>query len=357
MSQQRHNAGASRGSGCMFRSPHTGPVNLVAPQRETTMRLQSWAVLGAVILGSVGTATAQDADHGRPFWVGDHSWPSKQAFMDSGARCATRPLSDLDRALIEEKIGPIIAARAQAMKGGNGSGNRPGNGGGGGGGSQVTGGTINVHFHVITSSGGLGNVTDKQIYDQIDVLNKAFQSWGWQFQLVSTERRANDVWFAMQPSTTAERQAKTALRQGSADDLNIYTANPAGGYLGWATFPSSYASNPTNDGVVLLYSSLPGGSAVPYHLGDTGTHEVGHWMGLYHTFQGGCSKSGDYVDDTPAEQSPAYGCPAGRDSCRAAGYDPIENFMDYTDDDCMDRFTSLQDLRMDAMFGAYRYGK
>lgn len=227
---------------------------------------------------------------------------------------------------------------------------------------EVTGGTINVYFHVIRKGTGIanGDVSTSMINQQISVLNAAYASAGWNFNLAAVDRTTNATWYA-NCYGSGESPMKNALRQGTADDLNIYTCSPGGGILGFATFPSSYNSQPKLDGVVILFSSMPGGSAAPYNEGDTATHEIGHWMGLYHTFQGGCARNasnGDQVADTPAEKDPAFGCPGGRDSCRnIAGLDPIENFMDYTDDSCMFTFTAGQDARMDAQFTAYRFGK
>jgi hypothetical protein len=112
------------------------------------------------------------------------------------------------------------------------------------------------------------------------------------------------------------------------------------------------------DGVVVHYNSLPGGTLAPYNLGGTGSHEVGHWVGLYHTFQGGCggdcATTGDLVCDTPAEATATSGCPSGKDTCAGAGLDPIHNYMDYSTDACYDNFTSGQDARADFMMATYR---
>jgi len=326
-----------------------------------TNNIHRTLAVAAGLLLSASAAFAAPTNGKQPFAIGEHSWDSKQAFIESGARCATLPPTAAEAARIERDIGPRLRALQSARGLTMGKGKPPwagGGGGGGGGGGTTTGGTINVYFHVITAADGSGNVSDSMIADQIDVLNAAYASTGWSFQLAGTTRTSNNSWYRMGPGTGSERKAKAALRVGTADDLNIYTANPSQGLLGWATLPAWYESDPSYDGVVVLYSSLPGGTADPYNLGDTATHEVGHWMGLYHTFQGGCTAPGDEVADTPYEASAAFGCPVNRDSCPSLdGLDPIYNFMDYTDDDCMDEFTRDQDDRMDAMFSTYRYNK
>jgi hypothetical protein len=223
--------------------------------------------------------------------------------------------------------------------------------------------TIPVYFHVVNKGKGIqnGDVPVKMLRDQITVLNEAFSgatggaNTPYRFTLAGVDRTTNLSWFNAGPDTAAEREMKTALHVGGANTLNFYTNNAGGYLLGWATFPFWFASDPAMDGVVCLYSSLPGGSEVPYNEGDTGTHEIGHWLGLFHTFQGGCAAVyNDFVSDTPAERSPASRCPAGRDTCPTTGLDPIENFMDYSDDPCMFQFTEGQSARMEALSLQYR---
>lgn len=257
-------------------------------------------------------------------------------------RCYTVAPEPAERARIDENLTAFL--RMKAARGGD-THRAPG---------SVT---IPVWFHVINKGTGIanGDIPQSQIDDQIAVLNAAYASTPFTFALAGVDRTTNATWYTMSPGSTAEKNAKNALRKGGAETLNLYSANPGGGLLGWATFPSDYTAKPKMDGVVILYSSVPGGTAAPYNEGDTGTHEIGHWLGLYHTFQGGCKNPGDSVGDTAAEKSAAFGCPVGRDSCaNKAGLDPITNFMDYTDDSCMNQFTAGQTTRMDQMHQQYR---
>lgn len=234
--------------------------------------------------------------------------------------------------------------------------------------------TIEVWFHKIVGPNGEGDISDDWIHAQIAVLNTAFAGGdtsdggtrpagraaktGFTFELAGITTSVNGGWFNLSPGTGAEQEMKRTLREGGRNTLNIYSAKLTQFLLGWATFPWWYAEDPSYeatkyDGVVLHYNTLPGGAFRDYGEGDTATHEVGHWLGLYHTFQSGCA-SGDLVSDTAPEASPAFACPAGRDSCTGGGVDPIYNFMDYTDDSCMYQFTKGQTSRMSWAWSMYR---
>lgn len=221
--------------------------------------------------------------------------------------------------------------------------------------------SIPVYFHVISkdSTASGGNIPDSQITNQISVLNSDYSGSGLTFSLAATTRTVNSDWFNNAgPDTSQQDAMKKALRTGGATALNLYsvgfTSGDSAGLLGYSTFPSDYSSAPTDDGVVFLFSSVPGGSTTNYNEGRTVTHEVGHWVGLYHTFQGGCSGSGDSVSDTPAEASAASGCPTGRDTCSSSGVDPIHNYMDYSYDSCMNQFTAGQFTRLQGQISTYR---
>lgn len=221
--------------------------------------------------------------------------------------------------------------------------------------------TIPVVFHVITKTDGTGNVTDQEIRDQITVLNEDYRAIsstmgasGYdtkiQFTLAGITRTVNNTWF----NDENELQYKTALKWDTTRYLNVYT-NSASGYLGYSYFPQESAGN-VYDGVVALYETVGGrnNGYSPYDQGRTLTHEIGHYMGLYHTFEGGCSNSytsGDLIMDTPAEAEDHYGCTQTY-SCGAA--DDIRNYMNYTDDSCMEHFTREQANRAVCSLRNYR---
>jgi Pregnancy-associated plasma protein-A len=223
--------------------------------------------------------------------------------------------------------------------------------------------TVPVYFHVVTD-GALGNLSGSQIADQIRVLNNTFAGGeggfdtGFSFVLAGVTRTNNPAWFYSNPGGVNEHTMKQTLRQGGPEALNFYTTT-AGAYLGWAYFPD-IVTKPGQaylDGVVVDWESLRRVSDTyegRFDQGETGTHEVGHWLNLSHTFDGGCSAKGDFVADTPPEKTPTSGCPAGKDTCSAPGLDPIHNYMDYSFDQCYTEFTAGQAQRMRDAWLLYR---
>ena len=243
--------------------------------------------------------------------------------------------------------------------------------------------SIPVRFNVVYKDKGNGGgyLSDERVREQIRVLNEAFAGTGFSFVLEEIDRVEQPEWFDLVSSNGGLPRfyrgsgKEVKMKQYFYDDstsetLNIYSASLAQSLLGWAYFPSDFTAETTlgdplpayRDGVVVDYRSLPsvegdtGDTSVysVYGEGDTATHEVGHWLELYHTFQGGCAEPGDYVADTAPEASPAFGCPEGRDTCEGGGVDPITNFMDYTYDSCMTEFTRGQAARMQMAWTTYR---
>jgi Pregnancy-associated plasma protein-A/Secretion system C-terminal sorting domain len=249
--------------------------------------------------------------------------------------------------------------------------------------------TIPVVFHIIYN-GATQNIPDNRIFEQLEVLNDDYTRNN--ADTVNTRPMflpvaANtQIEFCLAQQTPTGAATTGIIRipttAGSLPNnphtlspewdhtkyLNIYIGNLGGGLLGYANLPPGSVGN---DHVVILYSAVGGpnvpGTANPYHLGRTATHEVGHWLNLQHTFQGGCAgltagnctSQGDLICDTPPVSSPSFGCPsANQNTCTETApfpppyssdmVDMHENYMDYTDDNCMNAFTSGQSTRMNA---------
>lgn len=245
--------------------------------------------------------------------------------------------------------------------------------------------TIPVVVHVIYSNNA-NAVTNTRIQSQIDVLNEDYSRTNSDasntpaaFQGVAAN---TDIQFCLatrdpQGNTTTginriqNSQANHNMNQAATlksivqwdpySYLNVWVVESinGGNILGYATFPTNLAGNPNLDGVVCASPFFGfGSSGAPYNRGRTMTHEVGHWLGLFHTFQGGCAgmtqsncaSGGDLCCDTPPTSQPAYGCPSTRNTCSETfpsnQNDMTMNFMDYVDDQCMNLFTTDQSNRM-----------
>ena len=233
--------------------------------------------------------------------------------------------------------------------------------------------TINVdmYFHVISAYDDDNNnnedndnddssVSDEQLQNQMDLLNESYRPYGFSFTLKGTTRTNNPEWYTAIPSSLVAGEMKRTLRVGGAATLNVYlNSSPA---LGYATLPNTYRIFPALDGVVIRDQSIPGGDLLRYNEGKTLVHEVGHWLGLLHTFPDvtygfgfTCPRDGDRVDDTPRQKTASFGCQVGKDSCPFfPGVDNIHNYMDYSDDACMIEFSAGQAERMHAMWNEYR---
>ncbi len=232
--------------------------------------------------------------------------------------------------------------------------------------------TIPVVVHVVYKTNAQ-NISDAQIQSQIDVLNEDFRrmnadangQWSQgadtniEFCLATVDPSGNPTNGINRVSTTKKSfrtndDVKKSSRGGAdawdtGSYLNMWVCNLSNSILGYAQFPGG---NPSTDGVVMLYTAFgrTGNVGAPYDLGRTATHEVGHWLNLRHIWgDGGCSVD-DFVSDTPVSDGANYGCATGHVSCGTV--DMVENYMDYSNDACMNLFTEGQSARMNAIFSA-----
>ena len=229
--------------------------------------------------------------------------------------------------------------------------------------------TIPVVFHVLYAN-STQNISDAQIRSQLDILNADFRRqnadqdniWSQaadteiEFCLASFDPVAPTNGILRVPTTVGNFGSNDAMKftsQGGSDAwpasdyLNYWVCNLSGGLLGYAQFPGG---NPATDGIVCGYqfTGLNGPGAGAYNLGRTATHEVGHWLNLRHIWgDGGCGAD-DFVADTPESDGANYGCALGHISCSTE--DMVQNYMDYSDDGCMNVFTAGQATRMQALF-------
>jgi hypothetical protein len=246
---------------------------------------------------------------------------------------------------------------------------------------------IPIAFHIVHDNGS-GDVSERQIDAQIGVLNSKLGPLGFEFTKHSISRTNNPVWHRMVDGEQSEIEAKRTLSVDPTRVLNFYLAKPRfwqhhtdrppelRNALGLATFPwwlDREEVARVRDGVIVDYETLPGSAPSQFDMGYTAVHEVGHWIGLLHTFHGGganareslsgCMAPGDEVGDTPYEHQANEGpgldaeCPRVIPSlCPTGGLNPIHNYMNYSDDRCMTEWTPGQQYRAANMMQQYRRG-